>query len=96
MILTDHIKKQSNNLPASPDTNIGCYMIINKNTLYKKDETYCKKAKKNAIKILTKPKLSGTKLKQKAIQMQEPFNMLNHTETRLLKQMKSIETKGKQ
>ena len=96
MILIDHIKKQSYNLPASPDTNTECYMIINKNTLYKKDETYRKKEKKNAIKILTKPKLSGTKLKRKAIQTQKPFNMLNHTETRLLKKMKSIETKGNQ
>ena len=41
-------------------------MIINKNTLYKKDETYRKKAKKNAVKTLTKPKLSRTKLKRKA------------------------------
>ena len=39
MLSKDHIKKQSYNLPASPDTNAELYMIINKNTLYKKDET---------------------------------------------------------
>ena len=63
MLLKDHINKQSNVLP---EDNTEPYMIINKNTLTKKDDIYGKKAKKNAIKILTKAKRSRAKLKRKA------------------------------
>ena len=52
MLLKDHIKKQRVDPPADAETPEP-YLIINKNTLTKKDDIYRRKAKKNALKTIT-------------------------------------------
>ena len=68
-LLKDHINKQKVNPPVNPTTETKTpepYLIINKNTLTKKAYIYWRKAKKNALKIITRARKSRAKLKRKA------------------------------
>ena len=66
MLLQDHVNIQKIDPPVETETTPEPYLIINKNSLTNKDDIYSRKAKKNALKIITRARKSRAKLKQKA------------------------------
>ena len=66
MLLKDHINKQKIDPPIQEDQPkiVELYLVINRN-LFKKKERYRRKAKQNALTIITKARKSRAKLKRK-------------------------------